>query len=139
MPYVNLDFPPGMFRAGTERQSEGRWYDCNQIRFWNGLILPRASGAKFSASAVTGKGRRIIQWRDNSLNRWIVVGTHSNLYAIGSDGILHDITPAGFTTGVADAPTDGNGFATGEATVPSLELFGQYLVFCTDADQIIYE
>ncbi len=139
MPYLPLEFPPGIYRNGTERQAKGRWYDGNQVRFYNGHALPRPSGAHRSTAAVTGKGRRIIGWRDSTLTRWCAVGTESHLYALGDDGVLHDITPSPFTTGTVDAPVDGSGFATGDVTMWSLDLFGQYLVGCTADDGNIYE
>jgi hypothetical protein len=70
MPYLQLAFPPGILRNGTEYESKGRWFGCNQIRFVEGVILRRGDGVKHSTSAVTGKGRKIIAWRDNSLTRW---------------------------------------------------------------------
>src|SRR5579871_5124357 len=116
MPFVPLEFPPGIYRNGTERQSKGRWYDCNFVRFYNGCIIPVPGSTKRSVSAITGKGRRVIVWRDNSLTRWCAVGTESHLYAMNYAGTLYDITPAGFVSGTANAPLDGNGYPTADVT-----------------------
>src|SRR5690242_12607072 len=139
MAYLQLSFPPGILRNGTEYESKGRWFGCNQIRFVEGVILRRGDGVKHSTGAVTGKGRKIIAWRDNSLTRWVAVGTESHLYAMDDTGVLHDITPSGFTTGIQSATADAGGNVTADATVASLDLFGQYLLFCTADDGKIYE
>ena len=41
--------------------------------------------------ALTGKPRCLITWKDNSGNRHIGVGTHTNLFAINEAGTITDI------------------------------------------------
>ena len=134
MPYVPVTFPPGLYNNGTEYQSKGRWRDANLVRFYNGLIFPMFGSVKRSTSALTGKGRRIITWTDNSGTLHAAIGTHSKLYAMSATGVLTDITPAGFTTGTADSTV-----GTPEVSVWSLDMFGQYLVGCMNGDGVIYE
>lgn len=108
------------------------------------------------SQAVSGKPRCILTWKDNTITTWAGIGTHSKLYAMNRAGQLYDITPAGFTTGIADAST-GNGYGNTnygistygtprpdtssimDATVWSLDKFGQYLDGCTVDDGKIYE
>lgn len=106
--------------------------------------------------AVTGKPRCILTWKDNSIVTWAGIGTHSKLYVMNRGGQLFDITPAGFTAGIADAVA-GGGYGSGpygvgtygtprgdatavqDATVWSLDTFGQNLDGCTVDDGKIYE
>jgi hypothetical protein len=154
--FLPLDFPPGIFRNGTEYEAKGRWRDGNLVRFLDGTKRPIGGWRVKSTSAVTGKARAIVTWKDNSLVTWAGIGTHSKLYAMSRTGGLSDITPAGFTAGIADA-TSGGGFGAGsygagiygtprpdttliqDATVWSLDTWGEHLVGCTVDDGKIYE
>lgn len=236
-----LSFPPGIYRNGTEKQSAGRWYDGNLVRFyentirpiggwrkktrpgsltdpfttvnttptvtvahnahglragdhvtfssgnavggltmtgveWTVATVPGANSYTFThtsnatssagplggtvayayAQAATGKPRAIVTWKDNTLTTWGGIGTESKLYAMSRAGQLFDITPAGFTPGIANAVA-GGGYGSGlygigtyggvrsdstavqDVTVWSLDTFGQYLDGCTVDDGKIYE
>ena len=52
---------------------------------------------------MSGVCRSLIVYLDNSRNRRTVAGTHTNLYFVGEDNAVTDITPSGFTTGSANA------------------------------------
>src|SRR4051794_6906032 len=104
MPYLPLEFPPGIYRNGTPYQSRQRWYDANLIRFYEGTIRPIGGWLAKTSATLTGIGRSMHVWRDNANTVWIVVGTASKLYEMGiSDTTMTDITPAGFTAGNVDA------------------------------------
>ncbi len=151
-----LQFPPGIYRNGTEYQSKNRWYDCNLVRFYEGTIRPIGGWRIKTTSTMTGVGRAITTWRDNSANTWAGIGTESHLYAMARTGVLSDITPSGFTPGRASA-TQGGGFGQGnfgagtfgtpradtsliqDASVWTLDVFGQYLEACMADDGYIYE
>lgn len=159
---VDLNLPPGVKRGGTELQSEGRWYDANFVRFYQDTIRPIGGWTPFTSSAVTGKGRALLSWRDNSALNWVAVATESKLYAYTQAGAQFDITPAGFTAGYADATSTGGygiiaygqgnysqGVPSGtggsalsqtqDATVWTLDNFGQYLVGVSPDDGKLYE
>lgn len=156
MTFYPIIMPPGLYRAGTEYKSKGRWYDCNLVRFYAGTIQPEGGWRVKSTSMITGVGRAILTWRDNSTNTWTAVGTESNLYAMTRSGVVHDITPAGFTPGRADAVAEG-GYGSGlygvgtygspradsstiqEASMWSLDTFGEDLNAVMAEDGIIYE
>ncbi len=93
MALLPLNFPPGIYRNGTEAQSKGRWYDCNLVRFYEGTIQPFGGWRIKSTSAMEGMGRSILSWKDNSLASWAAIGTHSHLYAMSRSGAISDITP----------------------------------------------
>ena len=156
--YIPLKIPPGIYRNGTEYQSSGRWYDANLVRWYENTLRPINGWRKrFSTqTAMSGKCRGLITWRDNTADRWIVAGTHSNLYCMNETGTLKNITPTGFTTGIPDAQSfTGYGyagygnFAYGiqrpdlgnivPATTWSMDTWGEYLIACSSYDRKIYE
>ena len=156
MALIPLKIPPGVYRNGTEYQSAGRWFDANLVRWFENTLRPIGGWRKRSASQMTGSCRGLLTWRDNSANRWIAAGTHTKLYAMSEGGTLKDITPTGFTAGIADAATKtGYGYSTygnfaygvarpdtglvTPATTWSLDTFGEYLIGCSNADGKIYE
>lgn len=155
--YLPLNLPPGVFRSGTERQSKGRWYDTSLVRWYEGGALgPVLGWVAHSKTAVTGSGRAILTWRDDSNNRRAAIGTESKLYVMNSSGTLFDITPAGFTAGRSSA-TGTTGYGQGlygagtygtarvdsstylDASVWDLETWGQYLVGCMPDDGKLYQ
>lgn len=154
MPFLELNFPPGIRANGTERQDRGFWRDGSLVR-WNPTLQPIGGWAPHITSTVSGAARAILPWRDNTGGRWLAIGTHSKLYVIGS-AILTDITPAGYVVGRQDAMT-GVGYGEGPygagsygvplpdnsailpATQWDLDTFGQYLIGCTAEDGKLYE
>lgn len=142
---IALDIPPGIYRNGTEYQSRGRFYDADLWRFHAGTMRPVGGWVGLSNENVTGKARALNTWQDNLNQAWTGIGTHSNLYAMSRSGSVSDITPAGFTTGRANAAI-GGGYGTGKygaetygtprlnvtniipASVWSLDTWGEYLV-----------
>jgi len=111
--FVDLGLPPGIVRQGTAYQSKGRWYDQNLVRWYEGAMKAIGGWAARTTSAMTGKCRALISWRDNTTVRFIAAGTHSKLYALTQTSATpSDITPVGFTAGRADA-TIGAGYGVG--------------------------
>lgn len=156
MPEIDFTTPPGVYKNGTERQAAGRWFDANLVRWYEGETRPVGGWAQHSSSAVTGSARALVAWRDNLTNSWIGIGTESHLYVMNKAGTLYDVTPAGFTTGRADA-TYGTGYGGGaygagtygtprpdttnilEATVNTFDTFGQNLLSVNADDGKIYQ
>jgi len=156
MSLIQLKFPPGVYRNGTEYQSVGRYYDANLVRWFENTLRPIGGWIKRSSSQMTGIARGLIAWRTNSNDRYIVAGTAAKLYVMNEAGTLKDITPSGFTAGVADA-TAKTGYGYGfygyynygvarpdlgsltPATTWTLDNWGEYLVACSNADGKLYE
>lgn len=157
MPLQKLSLPPGLSRRGTLYQTMGRWYDSNLVRWYKGDMRPIGGWTARLATPVTGSARATISWRDNSSLRYYATGTHSKLYAATpSMTAMVDITPVGFTTGRADASA-GGGYGVGlygsstygtprvdavsvqDASMWTLDVFGQYLVACMSDDGKLYE
>lgn len=158
MSQINFVIPPGIFNTGTERQAAGRWYECNLVRWTNGILRP-IFGWLAKTNAVSGAGRAMIAWKDNLGNSFIAVGTHSGLYIAGVSGAFVNqtiITPHTFTVGNVDATASvgygGIVYGSGiygeagvtttqpvDATVWSLDTFGQNLVGVSPDDKYIYQ
>jgi hypothetical protein len=154
--YIPIKLPPGIYRNGTEYQAAGRWYDANLVRWYENTLRPIGGWRKRSSQQVTGLGRGLINWRDNNATRWTGIGTHSKLYVMSESGTIKDITPTGFTPGIADALvktgygySDYGKFSYGiarpdlgsitPATTWSMDTWGEYLVACSNADGKLYE
>ena len=156
MPLVELKIPPGIVQSGTDLQSEGRWRDCNLVRWTEGALGPVGGWVERMSSAYAAAPRGMLTWEDNSGDRWIAAGTYAKLHVSNASGTTYDITPGGFTSGNEDANVNtgyGGGFyGTGyygqprpdtgvydPATTWSMDTWGQYLVACSDADGGLYE
>ena len=155
---VKLDIPAGAVRNGTEYETGGRWRDMSLIRFFNNVIQPIGSWRKRIETQLSGVPRAIRAWRDNDGNRWLGIGTHTNLYALNGGGDLYDITPAGFSAGIADA-AGAVGYGIGPygsyeyglprpdsastnvlwASMWTLDTWGENLIGCMHGDGVIYE
>jgi hypothetical protein len=156
MTFFPLSLPPGIYKNGTQLQSQGRWYDGNLVRFYSGTIRPVGGWRQKSTTTMTGSPRAMISWRDNGSTARCAVATHSHIYYMTKAGVLSDITPVGYTAGRADAVAVG-GFGSGlygvgiygapiadstdiqDATVNSLDTWGEDLVFCGPDDTKIYQ
>lgn len=51
MPLAKLDFPPGIFRPGTQYEAQGRWYDGNLIRWVQGVMQSVGGWQKLTDTA----------------------------------------------------------------------------------------
>tara|TARA_B110000908_G_scaffold135485_1_gene160296 strand:+ start:1065 stop:2546 length:1482 start_codon:yes stop_codon:yes gene_type:complete len=156
MTLIPLDIPAGVYRNGTDLQSQGRWRDANLVRWIDGTMRPLGGWRERSSTAAAAKIRGMLAWGDNDKDRWLVGGTYEKLYVWSINGTRSDITPAGFTSGREDALAftgyGGNvygGYAYGvarpetslllAATSWSLDTWGENLVGCTVDDGKIYE
>ena len=158
MALVKLDIPAGASRNATEYETAGRWRDMSLIRFFNNVIQPIGGWRLRIATQLDGKPRAIRAWRDNDGDRWLGIGTHTKLYALSGGGDLYDITPAGFSVGIADA-AGSVGYGVGPygsyeyglprpdsastnvewASVWTLDTWGENLIGCMHGDGVIYE
>lgn len=158
MSFLTIELPPGLSRRGTLYQNKGRWYESRYVRWFEGALKPIGGWTQRITSAMTGKPRALLTWRANDNSRYFAIGTHQKLYAATPNRTaMVDITPAGFTAGRADAAT-GGGYGVGlygvgtygtprsdttalayEASVWTLDTFGERLVGCMLDDGKLYE
>lgn len=158
---ISLKLPPGIVRNGTKYQSRGAWYDAQLVRFIESTIKPVGGWRRVRLDDGTalpqleGVPRAALAWRTDDATL-IVFATTSHLYCLAG-GVLHDITPAGYTAGSEDtAPattvgTYGAGsYGTGvyglgataitmlDASMWQLDTFGSSLVGASTSDNILY-
>jgi len=92
MPLTQLNFLPGLDTENTQTGAEGRWTNCDKIRFRKGLPQKIGGWTKFSQDYYVGVGRALHQWLDNTGIRYEGLGTDRKVYVYRS-GDNADITP----------------------------------------------
>lgn len=95
--FQELNYGAGICKDQTQLAAKARWYDCNFIRFRDGL--PECIGgwsalpyADIPLNFNNGVPRAIKQWNALDGTPLIAVGTSSALFVILA-GIIYDITP----------------------------------------------
>jgi hypothetical protein len=159
---VPIKIPPGLYKNGTRYQAQGRWYDANLVRFFDGTIRPiggwrRLTNADNSDMAgLSGVTRAALAWRTDQHGVVQAFGTTTKLYAI-LGGVLKDITPAalpagrldsGETTGIDSysyGPYGSGNYGVGAQTITianadtwQLAQYGNYLLAVTTANKKLY-
>jgi hypothetical protein len=92
MPLSKLQIAPGIDKQNTEYGAEGRWVDCDNVRFRYGLPEKIGGWEKVTSDALVGATRAILSYSDLNGVKYIVYGTNKKLYAY-SEGSYADITP----------------------------------------------
>ena len=92
MPLTKLTFQPGLDTLDTKTGAEGRWVDCDKIRFKQGLPQKTGGWTKYSTSYYVGVARGIANWFDLEGARYTSLGTDRKVY-VYQDGTNADITP----------------------------------------------
>ena len=106
--WSTIKIPPGIERNGTPYETPNAWYDCSQVRWQSGTMLPVGGWTRLTASPLNGVARSIEVWRTNTQDRRVLVGTDNKLYSDYS-GIYNDVTPSGFTGFSGISPFGGYG------------------------------
>ena len=99
MPLTKLTFQPGLDTLDTETGAEGRWVDCDKIRFRQGLPQKIGGWTKYSEDFYVGVGRAILNWYDLDSSRYTALGTDRKIY-VYQDGSDSDITPIRTTNNI---------------------------------------
>lgn len=91
MPFIKLQFKPGVNRDQTDYSNEGGWYACDKVRFRSGY--PEKIGGWVKAStAFAGVCRQMWNWVTSYSNNLLALGTNERVY-IENGGNYFDITP----------------------------------------------
>lgn len=92
MPFIKLQFKPGVNRDQTDYSNEGGWFECDKIRFRSGY--PEKIGGWQKATPNTFKGvcRQMNNWITTFSDNFLGLGTNSKLY-IEAGGYFNDVTP----------------------------------------------
>jgi len=111
MPLTQLNFQPGIDTENTATGAEGKWIDCDKVRFRKGLPQKIGGWTKFSEAYYIGVGRALEQWFALDGSRYEALGTNRKVYAF-SAGTNQDITPIRETATLVNAITTTNTSAT---------------------------
>jgi hypothetical protein len=112
--------------------AEGRWGDCNNVRFRLGRPQIIGGWESLVSTLLTGVCRAVFPWTDNAAILNIAFGTHSKVQ-LWQGGALFDITPFGPPTPLGTDPLattnttariDVHHVAHGYTTGLSLKIFG---------------
>jgi hypothetical protein len=114
MPFLKLQFRPGLNRDTSSYADEGGWYDCDKIRFRMGYPETIGGWERISNSQFLGSCRALHPWTALDGTQYIGVGTNLKYY-VQRGGAYFDITPIRSTTAAGDVTftaTDGSSVIT---------------------------
>jgi hypothetical protein len=94
MPFIKLQFKPGVNRDQTDYSNEGGWYECDKIRFRSGYPEKIGGWVKSTPTAFSGVCRQMWNWITTFGDNFLAMGTNDKVY-IESGGYFADITPFG--------------------------------------------
>lgn len=117
MPFQPLKFPPGIVRDLTRNAGAGGWYDCDKIRFRNGLPEKLGGWQRLLQGQFNGVCRSLFSWTTLDGADLLGVGTTARFYIESSD-VFNNITP--FRTDPTTLPANplaSNTASTGLVTV----------------------
>jgi len=101
MPLKKLDFKPGVNRERTRYSNEGGWYECNNVRFRQGLPEKLGGWTRINVSKFEGIARSLFSWVSLSGQSLLGIGTNLKFY-IENGGNYNDATPLRITTSAGD-------------------------------------
>jgi hypothetical protein len=113
MPFLKLQFRPGINREITSYTNEGGWNDGDKIRFRFGFPEQIGGWQKLSSTTFLGTCRALHPWVALDRSRFTGVGTNLKYY-IEFGGEYADITPLRDTVTLTDpfTATDGSDILT---------------------------
>ena len=97
MPFVKLNFRPGVNRVQTSYSGEGGWYECDKVRFFSGYPQKLGGWAKYSPNFFFGTCRQLFNWITSFSDNFLALGTNNHVY-IETGGQYYNITPLRTTT-----------------------------------------
>jgi hypothetical protein len=110
MPFIKLQFRPGINRETTAYTNEGGWIDGDKIRFRAGLPETIGGWDQYNSQAMLGVPRSLFPWA--SLDGSVYIGSGTQLkYYVLEGATPNDITPIRATTaagGATFAATNGS-------------------------------
>ena len=124
-----LGFAPGFNKQVTETGAEGQWFDGDNVRFRYGTPEKIGGWSQLGNDKLTGAGRAIHHWDDNSGIKYAAIGTNKILY-VYSGGNYYDIHPIRETiTGCTFSSTSGQPTVTVNTTVAHGLIDGDIIMF----------
>lgn len=112
MPFVPLNFKPGINRETPGYAAKGFWRDCDKVRFRGGYPEKIGGWVKYSSAQFLGVCRALFNWIALDSANYMAVGTNVKYY-IEQGGVFNDITPIRRTQLLGANPfASTNGLAT---------------------------
>ena len=124
-----LGIAPGFNKQVTETGAEGQWFDGDNVRFRYGTPEKIGGWSQLGADKLTGAGRAIHHWDDNSGIKYAAIGTNKILY-VYSGGNYYDIHPIRETiTGCTFSSVSGQPTVTINTTIAHGLIDGDIVLF----------
>ena len=111
MPFIKLNFKPGLNRDQTNYSNEGGWFECDKIRFLSGYPQKIGGWVRATPNFMLGVGRQMYNWLTTYSDNLLGIGTNKKLY-IEVGGVFYDITPLRATSVNATTFTATTGSST---------------------------
>ena len=102
MALAKVTFAPGINKEGTQYSAGPTWYDCDKVRFRQGLPEKIGGWAKYSGDAIKGVTRSLFDWSTSGAQNYLGIGTNLKFY-VEQGSLYFDITPIRETTAAGDA------------------------------------
>jgi hypothetical protein len=120
---AKLEFPPGLYRMGTEYQTAGRFFEANLWRWARGKSGPVGGWSELgSLSAATVRG--IHSWLDISAVGRVALASRDAIRVVSTSGTPTTITPSGMTS-------------QADTSQWSIDNAGQRLFLCNDDEGLV--
>ena len=87
-----LGFQPGFNKQVSQLGAEGQWTDGDNVRFRYGSPEKLGGWQQLGDDKLTGAGRALHHWDDNTGVKYAAIGTNRILY-VYSGGVYYDIHP----------------------------------------------
>lgn len=130
MPLTKVQYAPGIDKQDTEYGAEGRWIDCDNVRFRYGLPEKIGGWVRVLETAdLIGAARDIHTWTDLQSQKLAAIGTDRKLYLYW-DNNFNDITPISTTIASVFSFTSGTTIVDVTATASGAVL-GDFVTFST--------
>ena len=107
MPFLKLQFRPGLNRDQTNYTGEGGWWDGDKIRFFSGYPQKIGGWVKSTSETFVGTCRQMFNYITSFTDNFLAVGTNQKVY-IEVGGIFYDITPLRETFTTSSTPSSDN-------------------------------
>jgi hypothetical protein len=121
VPFIKLQFKPGLNRDQTDYSNEGGWYECDKIRFRSGYPEKIGGWLKSSPTAFAGVCRQMMNYITSYSDNFLTLGTNEKVY-IEAGGEYYDITPLRSASPTLTSPTTNNSVYTSTTTPTKVTL-----------------
>ena len=114
MPFIKLQFRPGLNRDQTNYTNEGGWFACDKIRFRSGYPQKLGGWVQSTTQTFLGVCRQMFGWITSFGDNFLALGTSKKVYINAGDQ-YYDITPLRETTAAGDvtfSATNGSSVVT---------------------------